>query len=173
MTDPGNTQVVIGPNASMSARMAAVFMASMASVSLSIAGLFALQGYWPVLPFAGLELAALAAALWVSLKRNAYREVIVFRDELMGVRCGLIGEGATLSVEWPRSSTRVLVECGPHRNDPTRLVLDNLGRQLILAKCLTDEDRDRLATRLRELIHPGWRGAKLPDRDTGSADFNI
>jgi uncharacterized membrane protein len=168
-----NTQVVIGPNASMSVRMAWSFMASMAFVSLVIAGFFTLQGFWPVLPFAGLELAALGAALWVSLKRNRYREVIVFEDETIRIRCGMIGEGATLLVEWPRSSTRVFVERGIHRNHPTKLLLNNAGRRLELARCLTEEDRSRLAARLKELIHPGWRGAPVPESSIESADFNI
>lgn len=168
-----NTQVVIGPNASMTVRVACVFMASMAAVSLTIAGFLAVQGFWPVLPFAGLELAALAAALGVSLRRNRYREVIAFEDETIRVRCGMLGEGAALSVQWPRSSTRVFVERGVHRNDPTRLVLSNAGRQLSLAKCLTDDERTRLAKRLKELIHPGWRGASVPDCGVESTDFNI
>ncbi|GAC1623878.1 MAG: hypothetical protein NVS9B10_09250 [Nevskia sp.] len=157
----------------MSMRMACLFMASMCVVSLVIAGFFALQGYWPVLPFAGLELAALAAALWVSLRRNRYREILVFENERITVRCGMIGEGASLQLEWPRSSTRVHLERGVHRNDPTRLTLSNAGRQLVLARCLTDEDRARLAKRLRELIHPGWRGVALPESGIESADFNI
>lgn len=157
----------------MTVRMAWLFMASMCAVSLLIAGFFALQGFWPVLPFAGLELGALAVALRVSLRRNRYREVIAFEDAVVRVRCGMAGEGATLDVEWPRSSTRVFLERGVHRNDPTRLTLSNAGRNLVLARCLTDEDRARLAGRLRELIHPGWRGAALPESGIESADFNI
>lgn len=157
----------------MSMRTAVCFLASMCVVSLLIAGFFTLQGYWPVLPFAGLELAALGAALAVSLRRNRYREVVVFEDARVSVRCGMVGEGAVLQVEWPRSSTRVLLERGPNRNDPTRLVLSNAGRTVVLARCLTDEERARLARRLRELIHPGWRGTALPESGIESADFNI
>ena len=168
-----NTQVVIGPNASMTVRMAWLFMLSMGTVSLVIAGFFTLQGFWPVLPFAGLELAALGAALWVSLRRNRYREVIAFEDETIRIECGMLGGGARLQVDWPRSSTRVLIEHGPHRNDPTRLVLTNRGRHLELGRCLIDDDRERLALRLRELIHPGWGRASTRVSSQESADFNI
>ena len=157
----------------MTVRMACRLMLSMCAVSFGIAGLFALRGYWPILPFAGLELAALAAALWVSLRRNRYREVIAFDEETVRIECGMLGDGASLRAEWPRSSTRVLIEQGPHRHDPTRLVLSNAGRQLELARCLTDEERERLASRLRELIHPAWRRTPSPARGTESMDFNI
>jgi len=156
VTNPRNTQVVIGPNASMDTRMAVTFMVVMAVVSLAIAGAFAAIGLWPILPFAGLELGALGVALHVSLRRNRYREVISFSDRELRVECGMAGEGARLVTEWPRSSTRVLLETGVNRNDPTRLVLSNGGRRLTLGRCLTDEDRERLAARLRELVLAGW-----------------
>ena len=73
--NPVDTRLVIGPNASLTDRQALVFFAGMCGVCLTIAAVFAGVGLWPVLPFAGLELAALAAALWVVVQRNRYREV--------------------------------------------------------------------------------------------------
>ncbi|WP_051749174.1 DUF2244 domain-containing protein [Nevskia soli] len=156
-----NTRLVIGPNASMSVRQAVWFMAWMCAVSLAIGGFFALKGFWPILPFAGLELVALAAALAVSLRRNRYREVVDFDQDAIRVEVGEIGRGAGLQVRFTRSSTRVLLETGPYRNSPSRLLLSSLGQSLELGRCLTDEERERLAARMRELIHPGWR--RKPD----------
>jgi uncharacterized membrane protein len=156
-----NTQLVIGPNASMSVRQAVWFMAWMCAVSLAIGGFFALKGFWPILPFAGLELVALAAALAVSLRRNRYREVVDFDQDAIRVEVGEIGRGAGLQVRFTRSSTRVLLETGPYRNSPSRLLLSSQGQSLELGRCLTDEERQRLAARMRELIHPGWR--RKPD----------
>lgn len=172
MNHSRNTRLVIGPNASMTKGVAVVFMASICTVSLAVAGFLALQGFWPVLPFAGLELLALGAAVGVSLKRNRYREVLSFNDDRIHFRIGMIGEAASLELDWPRSSTRVWLERGGNRNDPTRLVLNNAGRRLVLARCLTDEERGRLAGRLKELIHPGWRGAPVPESGNESPDFN-
>ena len=50
------------------AAMLAVF-ASLAGVTLAIGAGFALLGAWPVLPFAGLEVAALGAAFLVHVRR--------------------------------------------------------------------------------------------------------
>lgn len=166
MPHPVNTRLVIGPNASMSVRQAVWFMAWMCMVSLLIGGFFAWKGFWPILPFAGLELAALAAALVVSLRRNRYREVVDFDDAAVRVEVGEVGRGAGLQIRFTRLSTRVLLESGPYRNSPTRLLLSSQGQQLELGRCLTDEERQRLAARMRELIHPGWR---RPDRDPESA----
>ena len=167
MHHPVNTRLVIGPNASMSVRQAIGFMAWMCVVSLAIGGFFAWRGFWPILPFAGLELVALAAALAVSLRRNRYREVVSFDGDTIRVEVGEIGRGAGLSVTLLRNSTRVLLEGGPNRNSPNRLLLSCLGQTLQLGACLTDEERERLAERMRELIHPGWR--RTPDRKPDSS----
>jgi uncharacterized membrane protein len=165
MNHPVNTRLVIGPNASLSARQAALFMVWMCTVSLAIGGFFALRGFWPILPFAGLELAALGAALVVSLRRNRYREVVSFDGAAIRVEVGEVGRGAGLTVQLERGATRVLLEPGPYRNSPTRLLLSCKGQLLELGRCLTDAERSRLAARLRELIHPGWRRA--PDGGPG------
>ncbi len=171
MPDPVNTRLVIGPNASMSVRQAVGFMAWMCTVSLAIGGFFAWRGFWPVLPFAGLELAALGAALVVSLRRNRYREMVVFDGDQIRIEVGEIGRGAGLAVCLERGATRVLLESGPYRNSPTRLVLSCQGQQLELGRCLTDAERLRLAGRMRELIHPGWR--RTPAGRTESAPSKI
>jgi uncharacterized membrane protein len=152
---------VIGPNASLSARQALGVMGLMATISLGIGMFFALQGLWPILPFAGLELAALGAALIVVLKRNRYREVLVFQEETIRVEIGMVGQGIAASFEVPRSRARVLLENGPHRNSPSRLLLSDLGRRVEIGRCLTDEERERIAGRMRELIHPGWQRSPI------------
>lgn len=154
-----NTRLVIGPNASLSVQDAWAVMAFMSLLGLGIAGLFALRGYWPILPFAGLELAALGAALWVSVRRNRYREVIRFEDARIRLEFGLVGRGVLTAIEWPRAWTRVSLRRDESRQGPTVLALDYAGQRVAIGRCLTDAERERLAARLRELLRPGWRGA--------------
>jgi uncharacterized membrane protein len=135
------------------------FFAVTGAVCLGIAGLLAAQGYWPVLPFAGLELAALAAALIVVLRRNRYREVVEFAGARVRIEFGWVGQGARVRLEWPRAGTRVWLDGGPYPSSPTRLVLAHGGQQLTLGACLTDAERAALARRLKELLHPGWARA--------------
>ncbi len=161
MSSPLCTHLVIGPNASLSRLQAWGFMGLLGSVSLAIGGFFAVQGFWPILPFAGLELAAVGLALGHSLRRNAYREVVSFEAETISIAFGMAGRGAAAQVKLSRSGTRVLLESGPHRNSPTQLRLSCGGQTVLLGRCLTDAERERIAMRMRELIHPGWRGQPL------------
>lgn len=166
MSEPGrpaDTRLVIGPNASLTDRQALGFFAGMCGVCLTIAAVFAGLGLWPVLPFAGLELAALAAALWVVVQRNRYREVLEFDGQRLCVEFGITGEGVRGRCEWPRNGTRVWLERGPHETSPTRLVLAYGSAQLHIGSCLTDAERAALMMRLKELLHPAWTHAGSPE----------
>jgi uncharacterized membrane protein len=159
--------LVIGPNASMSRRQALLFFSGMCLNCIGIAAVFAAQGYWPVLPFAGLEMLALGAALAVVLKRNRYREVLWFEGARVRLECGSVGQGAQVRLEWPRSSLRVWVEPGPHATSPTQLVLACGPQRRVVGSCLTDAERAALARRMKELIHPAWVAAGTPDGAPG------
>lgn len=159
MHTPVVTRLVIGPNASLGPRQAWGFMGLICAVGLGIAAMFAVRGFWPILPFAGLELAALGAALWVTQRRNRYREVLSFGENSIRIEFGLVGAGAYASVELPRAWTRVSLCRGPHLTSPTSLGLEYCGQRVELGRCLTDEERSRLCARIRELLRPAWRGA--------------
>lgn len=162
---PVETRLVIGPNASLSPRGAWVFIGSLAAVAAMVAGWSALLGFWLVLPFLGLELLAVGVALWVCLRRNRYREVVEVRGDKLRVEFGLLGRGAGASVEMSRHWSRVRLEPGANRNDPTRLLLVCSGQRVDIGRCLTDEEREQLAARLRQLLRPAMRDASFATGD--------
>ena len=165
---PVSTRLVIGPNASLSGVQAVRFFAATSAVCMGIAAVFAWAGFWPVLPFAGLELAALGAALWVVQRRNRYREVLRFEGDRIIAEFGMAGAGAHATCSWPRGLTRVWLEAGPHAHSPTRLVLACGAQRMTVGGCLTDEERRCLAARLKELVHPAWTQAgEAADRAAG------
>lgn len=139
-------------------------------VSLAIGVFFASRGFWPVLPFAGLEVGAFVAALWVSLKGNRYREVLTFAGNCVRIEFGTVGQGAQSSIELRRDWMRVVVEAGPHRNSPTRLLLKSFGQCVEVARCITDEERERLGARIRNLTGSAWRGNEAQKHESASAD---
>lgn len=151
------TQLAVGPNASLTADQAWLFFGMTAALGCGIAGFMAWRGLWPVLPFAGLELGALAAALLVSVRRNAYREVIRISDDTLRIEFGRVGHGASAVVSLSRHWTRAVLEPGPNANAPTRLVLRSGAQEVEIANCLTDEEREQLQRRLQELLSPAWR----------------
>lgn len=161
MAPPLNTRIVIGPNASMTPALAGWFLLAASLASFGISGLLACLGYWPVLPFAGLEVGALGAALWVALKRNRYCEVLSFDDDRLSIEFGMRGQGVRARIELPRTWTRVTLEKGMHRNSPTRLLLSCYGRNVPIAACLTDEERELLAIRLQSLLGSAWVRAQI------------
>jgi len=156
------TRIVIGPNASLDFRGAVWFLGSLSALALTVASVCVYIGFWPVLPFAGAELAAVTAAVWVSLKRNRYREVVTLDEDRLRIEFGLAGVdgrgGAKSSVEFPRPWARVVIEIGSRRHDPNRLLLCCSGQRVEIGRCLTDEERVALAARLQELLSakPAW-----------------
>jgi uncharacterized membrane protein len=76
----------LSPNCSLTQGSALVFYLGIVTVSLAVAVGFAIAGYWPILPFAGLELLALGAALRWSLQQGRRRELIRVEDSRVLVR---------------------------------------------------------------------------------------
>ena len=122
----------------------------MTAASLLLAGTLAARGFWPVLPFAGLELFALGLALGLSMKRGRYREFIsVYRDRIVVEKgMGTVQE----RFELPRHWTRVELERSPWRGHPSRLLLSCSGRRTEIGAVLTEPERESLRLRLAELV---------------------
>ncbi len=158
--EPVETRLEIGPNAALSVRQAWLFLGVVAVMGMGVSAGFALLGFWLVLPFAGMELGALGAALYVSMRRNRYREVLVFGSRQLRVEFGELGRGAIRVIDLPRAATRVLVERGANPHAPTGLWLSCAGRRVRIGACLTDVERDRLAARIKQLLTPAWADAR-------------
>ncbi|MDH3647002.1 MAG: DUF2244 domain-containing protein [Gammaproteobacteria bacterium] len=145
---PYRLQVV--PNCALSWHGALIFYAWMCTASLGIAFFFVIQGYWPILPFAGLELLALGAALWVSMRRGDYREVISIYPDRVEVEKGRPDErhSAVFPLHW------VHVNLRPARiaSYPSRLIISSHGHHCEVGRCLTESERRGLSRRLREVI---------------------
>ena len=119
-------------------------------VSLTIALSFSLLGYWLILPFAGLELGALATALYLSAVRADTREVISISGSMIAVQKGrrLPAETAWFQRGW----AKVVVRRPRRRGYPTRLFIRCHGREVEIGGCLNEHERNRLADDLRRWI---------------------
>lgn len=152
---PEKTTVVIAPNASLSRMQAVWFMVSISTVSLGVAIYLAFRGFWPVVPFAGLELLALAVALWVSMRDNKYREIVRVDGDEVTLEFGMLGDGARSRVTLPRSMIRVWSE--RRFAGEEHLILSCGEQRFELGRCLGPQDRSSLVRRLREVFRPGWQ----------------
>lgn len=137
-------------NCSLSARQAVAFFAGIAAASLTIAALFVAQGYWPVLPFAGLELAFLAWALRASWRNGQAREVLEFDgDDIVISRWH--GD-APVRTRLPRTWTRAAMIRGGGRSGGTQLALGQRGRWWVIGRFLPDDEKLALQQRLSAIL---------------------
>ncbi len=142
--------IVIAPNCSLSVRGAVLFFLSLCAPCFGIAGLLTLLGFWPVLPFAGLEMLLLGAALRISLARRHHRQTIVVSESDVAVQST---NGKLHSeVVFPRHWAQVKLRRSTSRLHPSRLVIESHGRQCAVGDFLTEEERRGLHRKLMELI---------------------
>jgi uncharacterized membrane protein len=148
--DAALQRIEIAPNCSLTARGALAFFASLCALSLAIAGALALLGYWPILPFAGLEMVLLGWALKSSVGRRRDRQTITLseREVLVESRRG----AEIVQHVFPRHWAQVKLRRSPSRLHPSRLVIESHGRQCEVGEFLTEEERRGLAARLNRLI---------------------
>jgi uncharacterized membrane protein len=138
------------PRCSLTRKGARIFLALVAAPTFGIAGALSLQGYWPVLPFAGLEVGLLVWAVRASMRRGAERETIIISEDSVTLRqCGSDGVHSQV---FPRHWSRVTLHAPLAALHPSRLMLESHGRACELGRFLTEDERRSLAVRLKQLV---------------------
>jgi uncharacterized membrane protein len=143
-------RIELAPNCSLTPVGARWFVGSLAAVTFLIAGFFASQGLWPVLPFAGIEIGLLAWAVHASLRRGSEREVITVSDASVVIeRRAPNGSRRTV---FPRHWARVTLRDPQAGRHLRRLTIESHGRACEVGRFLTDDERCHLAARLERLV---------------------
>jgi uncharacterized membrane protein len=115
-------------------------------VSILIATAFAAFGAWPVLPFAGLEMAVLCAAFRCVDRHAADYEILEINGDRVRIE---IREGADVRrVELNRHWAQVVMDDAGRR----RLALRSHGREVEFGRHLTHQERERVARELRQQL---------------------
>jgi len=138
------------PNCSLTSRSATFIYLSILAVCLPIAVAAAMAGFWPILPFAGLELLGVGAALAVSMRRGRSREYI--RVDEREVTVGRSDGNRQMEYRFPRPWTKVELRTASVAAWPSRLLVRSMGRTVEIGHFLTENERQRLKARLAELI---------------------
>jgi uncharacterized membrane protein len=146
----GAREFILRPNGSLDPAGARRFLWVVGGSAAAIGLYFASRGLWPILPFAGLEVAVLAWALSASLRDSRRRETIVVDHE--SVRVEWHDHSGTRRAEFSRHWARVRVSAAPVRNHPSRLVIESHGKGREVGRFLAEEERLEMAVRLRKLI---------------------
>jgi uncharacterized membrane protein len=144
------SRFVIMPNRSLSWHGNLIFFLFMVVISFGIAGAFAMLGYWVVLPFAGLEMIVLGAALYLCSVRSSRCEVISLANDTVEVVIGR--HKPEHSHTFNRYWMRVVLTPPRARGHPSRLLLCSHGRELEIGACLNNEERQQLARALEKSL---------------------
>jgi uncharacterized membrane protein len=126
-----------------------VFFVSILAVSFAIAAAWALNGVWYVLPFAGLEMAALLVALNL-LARHArdYESVTIDGNRVLVEQCRA---GRVRTHEFDRHWARLVTS----RRGPgggVLLAIRSHGREIPFGELLTDAEKAAVADELRKRL---------------------
>ena len=143
-------RIEIAPHCSLTVQGATWFFASLCFATFGLAGFLALQGFWPILAFAGLEMAVLAWALRASLERRHHRETVTISDG--EVRIAREHRKHSAEVVFPRHWAQVKLRRPVSGLHPSCLTIESHGRRCEVGSFLTEQERHGLASRLARLI---------------------
>jgi uncharacterized membrane protein len=142
--------IVLAPHRSLNSRSARWFVASVALPLCGVAALFTAMGYWPVLPFAGLELVVFVVALSINLRgRFDTQSVSIDEDHVV---IDTRQRSGNTQIVFPRHWAQVKLRRAKSPWHPSRLTIESHGRACELGSFLTEEGRCVLAERLRRSI---------------------
>ena len=157
----------LAPHCALSSRGAVLFFFSVCVPTFGVAGTATVLGYWPILPFAGAEMALLAWALKTNMARRFEHEHIEVTESEVIVECShALRPGTARRIVFPRHWSRVKIR--RPNSPPSSLVIESHGRCLEVGKFLTEEERRQLAAELKLLIGGMNQSPALPD--SGSPD---
>lgn len=150
--DAAMHRIVIVPNRSLSIAGPWVFYASIVTLTLALGMWFALNGFWPVLVYAIVEMLLLGLCLLLCWQQGHYGEVITVDGEhvLIDKHHGRCLEHREFNRYW----AQLVVREPDTRLHPRRLYIRSHGRDCEVGRCLTEAERETLERRLAELIGP-------------------
>ena len=137
------------PRCSLTRAQARLAFWTLAGVSFGVATGFAALGYWPVLPFAGLEVGILAWAFESLRAHDADYETLTIDGDAVVLEWRTARQHGRR--EMNRQWMRVELDCtAPGRG--CRLHVCSHGREFEVGQFLSDDAREQLAVTLRSKL---------------------
>ena len=147
MALPVNYSRIITPNRSLSPKGRLVWLALITTTALIIALGAAAVGAWPVLPFAGFDVAFVCLAFHVVSRSDRDHEKL--RVEADQVRFDSQKKGVVVHLEGNRAWLRIEQVI---QGDRCWLTLCYAGRRLAMGRMLSDEQRIAWAAELKDVV---------------------
>lgn len=146
--DDNEALLIARPNQSANWRLNKIVIFLCAAWWGALALVFGLKGFWPVLPFAGLEIVGLAAALYYVCWKLQRRHVMRFDDRELTLQKGSYYPRFTR--HFARDAVSLSVEVQQHPWDPMKIFLCSHDEQIPVGNFLNKDDSKKLLTLLRE-----------------------
>lgn len=147
---PAPLRIELKPNCSLTLRTACYFLLATGGMTLAIAVILAFKGLWPILPFAGAEVALLVWATRHSMQRGQDYEVLEIGEREITIES--VQKTSREITVFPRHWARVKLHA-PHSGlHPGRLAIESHGRSREVGRFLTEDERRNLSVRLKQLI---------------------
>ena len=149
--ESATARIALSPHCSLTPRSALQFYLFVCSGCLGLGLFFASHGFWPVLPFAGLEMLGLGLGLKLSLDRRHQLQTILITENEVRVEYRRKGR-SDVPLVFPRHWARVTILRSYPPSRPSRLLIEASGRSCEVGQFLTEGERQGLALRLGRLI---------------------
>ena len=139
------------PTNALGPRQTRWFLGIVGGSCFAVALYWTARGFWPVLPFAGLEVGLLALALKLNQSRGHMAQTILVSQEAILVRKRQ-KNAPEAELVFPRYWTRVKLSRSAIASHPSRLTFESGGKSCEVGEFLTEVQRQGLAKRLDRLI---------------------
>ena len=119
-------------------------------LSLGIASIFAFQGLWLILPFAGLVILALGLGLYVCCLHCGDREVITIDETKLFMQIGRTKPKQQW--QFDRAWLKLELKKSPYYGHPSKLLIRSKGVELEIGSSLLNKERKKLAESLSAVL---------------------
>ena len=146
MPGPDGFRLVLTSNRSLSWHGNVRVWAGLFLISGVITTGFTLAGAWVIIPFAGLELFALACGIYLTARSCQRQEVLTISNEDIHLEKGIRRK----QCEWtlPRRYARLRILAPAHPFTPSRLFFSHRDTEVSVGAFLNIEDTDKLIAML-------------------------
>ena len=143
-----NYLITLSPNSSLTGVYRIIFLASISFICVGIATVFYFFGAYLILPFAGIEIAILLIAFYLSFKWSSRKELIYISQEVVKIEKGI----HKAEYLWEEFRTFTSFQIAKDANKSLRLSFRSKGDDVIVGDFLNEDDKNILINEIRNII---------------------
>ena len=140
--------ITLSPNSSLIGIYRVIFLASISFICVGIATVFYFFGAYLILPFAGIEIAILLIAFYLSFKWSSRKELIYISKEVVKIEKGI----HKAEYLWEEFRTFTSFQIEKDANKSLRLSFRSKGDDVIVGDFLNEDDKNILINEIRNII---------------------